>query len=83
MIKLSLLWSTSVTTRKKKNFRWIGIKVWRNLNNAYCQSGMSWSENSDFSRLYTGTNAMTFGAYMGYMESHDEERVGYKVLTLR
>lgn len=67
--------------KEEKELSLDGIKVWRNLNNAYCQSGMSWSENSDFSRLYTGTNAMTFGAYMGYMESHDEERVGYKVLT--
>lgn len=56
-----------------------GMKVWRNLNNAYCQSGMSWKDDSDFYRLYTGTNNMTFGAYIGYMESHDEERVNYKI----
>lgn len=56
-----------------------GMKVWRNLNNAYCQSGMSWPADSDFSGLYTGTNTMTFGAYVGFMESHDEERVAYKV----
>lgn len=58
-----------------------GMKVWRNLNNAYCQSGMGWSSDSDFYRLYTGTNSMTFGAYIGYMESHDEERVNFKVKT--
>lgn len=56
-----------------------GMKVWRNKNEAYCQSGMSWEEKSDFSSLYTGTNSMTFGAYVGFMESHDEERVTYKM----
>lgn len=65
--------------KEEKELSLEGIKVWRNLNNAYCQSAMSWSENSDFSRLYSGTNAMPFGAYIGYMESHDEERVAYKV----
>jgi 1,4-alpha-glucan branching enzyme len=55
-----------------------GMKVWRNLNNAYCQSGMGYPENSSFTGLYTGTNGMTSGGYVGYMESHDEERVGYK-----
>ncbi|WP_366784258.1 alpha-amylase family glycosyl hydrolase [uncultured Phocaeicola sp.] len=58
-----------------------GIKLWRNANNAYCQSGMGWQENSDFSSLYTGTNHMTFGGYIGYMESHDEERTAYKALA--
>lgn len=56
-----------------------GMKVWRNKNEAYCQSGMGWEEKSDFSGLYTGTNSMTFGAYVGFMESHDEERVTYKM----
>ncbi|MEG1562715.1 MAG: alpha-amylase family glycosyl hydrolase [Bacteroides sp.] len=56
-----------------------GMKVWRNKNTAYCQSGMSWSEKSDFASLFAGTNGMTPGAYVGYMESHDEERVGFKV----
>ncbi len=56
-----------------------GMRVWRNLNNAYCQSGMGWQEDSGFTALYTGTNDMPFGGYVGYMESHDEERVGYKM----
>lgn len=56
-----------------------GMKVWCNKNEAYCQSGMGWEEKSDFSGLYTGTNSMTFGAYVGFMESHDEERVTYKM----
>ncbi len=65
--------------REEKELAEAGIKVWRNLNNAYCQSGMGWKDNSDFSALYTGTNGMKFGAYVGFMESHDEERVAYKI----
>lgn len=50
-----------------------GICFWRNLNYAYCQSGMGWSEGSDFGGMYD--RSMNF---VGYMESHDEERVSYK-----
>ena len=57
-----------------------GIKVWRNLNNSYCQSAMGYVENSSFSGLWTGTS-MPFGAYVGFMESHDEERLIYKAKT--
>lgn len=57
-----------------------GMKLWRNGNNAYCQSGMGWQENSDFSSIFTGTNGMEFGAYIGFMESHDEERTAFKAL---
>lgn len=55
-----------------------GMKVWRNLNNAYCQSAMGFSSDSSFSGLWTGSNNMPFGCYVGYMESHDEERTAYK-----
>ena len=53
-----------------------GLFLWRNMNNAYCQSGMGYQSDSDFSRTY---NAQ--GAWVAYMESHDEERVGYKQKT--
>ena len=55
-----------------------GMKVWRNANHAFCQSGMGWQDGSSFASLYTGTNHMPFGAYVGFMESHDEERTAYK-----
>jgi 1,4-alpha-glucan branching enzyme len=56
-----------------------GMKLWRNLNNAYCQSAMGWAENSSFSALTTRfTNGMADGAWIGFMESHDEERTAYK-----
>ena len=57
------------------------MKVWRNANNAYCQTAMGYAEDSDFSSLWTGKNAMPFGGYVGFMESHDEERTSYKAKT--
>ena len=54
-----------------------GMKVWRNMNNAYCQAAMGFSSDSDFSGLWTGSS-MPFGSYVGFMESHDEERTAYK-----
>ena len=58
-----------------------GMKVWRNANNAYCQTAMGYASDSDFSSLWTGKNAMPFGGYVGFMESHDEERTSYKAKT--
>lgn len=50
-----------------------GMHLWRNLNNAYCQSAMGWKDNSAFTGMYEKTPA-----WVGYMESHDEERAAYK-----
>lgn len=66
---------------EEKELAGYGMKLWRDANNAYCQSGMGWKEYSDFSCLYTGTNSMTYGGYVGFMESHDVERVAYKALA--
>lgn len=50
-----------------------GLHMWNNLNNAYCQSAMAWGENSSFASMYRSTPN-----WVGFMESHDEERMGYK-----
>ena len=50
-----------------------GMHMWRNLNNAYCQTAMGYSSDSDFSGMYESTPA-----WVGFMESHDEERMAYK-----
>ncbi len=50
-----------------------GMHLWRNLNNAYCQSAMGYPKDSSFGGLYEKTPA-----WVGFMESHDEERMGYK-----
>lgn len=55
-----------------------GMMLWRNLNDAFCQSAMGYKDNSDFSRLTTWNTPMKEGGWVGYMESHDEERCAYK-----
>ena len=67
-------------TSEEKALANAGAKVWRNLNNAYCQSAMGKSSGSSFEGLWTGSS-MPFGAYVGFMESHDEERTAYKALV--
>lgn len=63
--------------REEKVLAEDGMKLWRNLNDAYCQSAMGYVERSSFESLYTSTS-MPFGSWVGYMESHDEERAGFK-----
>ena len=66
--------------QEEKELSEAGMKVWRNANNAFCQSGMGWPEKSGFESLYTGTNKMPFGTYVGFAESHDEERMAFKAM---
>lgn len=58
-----------------------GMKVWRVGNEAYCQSGMGWQENSGFDVLFKTSNKTLSYGYIGFMESHDEERVAFKALA--
>ncbi len=67
-------------TREEKELADSGIKLWRNLNNAYCQTAMGWlSDGDDLSGMWTGSS-MPFGSLVGFQESHDEERTAYKSL---
>ena len=59
--------------KEEKELATEGINLWRNMNNAYCQTAMGYSSDSDFSRMYEKTPA-----WVGFMESHDEERMAYK-----
>ena len=54
-----------------------GIKVWRNVNSTYGQAAMGHSDNASFYSLRE-SDGVRFGTFVGYMESHDEERIGYK-----
>ena len=63
-------------TREETELAQAGLHLWRNMNNAYCQSGMGWEDESAFTSLYEKEPA-----WVGYMESHDEERVAYKQKT--
>lgn len=50
-----------------------GMHLWRNLNNAYCKAAMGYNTDSSFGGLYEKTPA-----WVGFMESHDEERMAFK-----
>ncbi len=58
-----------------------GLKMWRNMNNPYCQTAMGYQEGSDLSGVYTDSSGMPFGSIVSYMESHDEERTCYKQMA--
>ncbi len=58
-----------------------GMMLWGNLNNAYCQASMGYSDGSDFSSISYKNRNWTNPFLVGYMESHDEQRVMYKNIT--
>lgn len=59
-----------------------GFMLWGNNNATYNQNTMGYSSNADISKIiYNSTQeAFTTPSEMGYMESHDEERLMYKNL---
>ena len=64
--------------KEEKELGEAGMKVWRNYNEAYRKTAKG--ENADFSGIYTD-DKVPFGTYVGFMESHDEERMGYEQTT--
>jgi 1,4-alpha-glucan branching enzyme len=57
-----------------------GMMPWGNLNYAYNQNTLGFSEGSDFSSINYVNRNWTVPHLVGYMESHDEERLMYKNL---
>jgi hypothetical protein len=56
-----------------------GLMIWGNMNNAYCEAAMGYiNSNSDFSWVDYKKRGWTNPHVVGYMESHDEERMMYK-----
>ncbi|MBO5106829.1 MAG: hypothetical protein J6B97_00145 [Bacteroidales bacterium] len=63
-----------------------GIKVWRNMNYSYTKAmkrDMSVADFTGTTNTFDGTSGMmgdwqTFGQYVGYQESHDEQRTNYE-----
>jgi 1,4-alpha-glucan branching enzyme len=60
-----------------------GILMWGNLNHAYNEGTMGWNENgkSDFSWISYQKRQWNDPHVVGYMESHDEERLMFKNIT--
>ncbi len=59
-----------------------GFMLWGNNNYTYNQATIGNSSNSDFSKIVYNSGQQAFSApkEMGYMESHDEERMMYRNL---
>ncbi len=60
-----------------------GFLLWDKCSDPYYQSAMGYTSNSDFSKIMYNSSQEAFSsaAAVGYMESHDEERVMYKCVT--
>ncbi|MHB1688145.1 MAG: alpha-amylase family glycosyl hydrolase [Ignavibacteriaceae bacterium] len=60
-----------------------GMMVWDNMSSAYEQAAMGWAANPswDFSGISYKQWGWSVPGLVGYMESHDEERLMYKNLT--
>ncbi len=58
-----------------------GFYLWSNSNNAYAQSAMAYASSSDLSWVSYKAHGFTQPHAVGYMESHDEERITYKTIT--
>ncbi|NDV56975.1 alpha-amylase family glycosyl hydrolase [Bacteroides sp. 519] len=67
--------------KEEKELAEDGMMLWRNANEAYCQTAMGWDEKSAFTHMVTYNTKMPFGGWVGYMESHDEERTSFKAKT--
>jgi glycosidase len=55
-----------------------GMMLWGNLNYPYNQGTMGYAEDSDFSQISYKERFWNQPMLVGYMESHDEERLMYK-----
>lgn len=58
-----------------------GMMLWGNLNHNYCEASMGWLPESDFSWISYQKRGWNNPGVVGYMESHDEERVMFKNIT--
>lgn len=58
-----------------------GMMFWGNLNHSYSQLVKGVVDGSDISGVYHKNRAWSSPHLIGYMESHDEERVMFRALT--
>jgi 1,4-alpha-glucan branching enzyme len=57
-----------------------GIMFWGKMTDEYNQNTMGYVSGSDITRVYHGTRGWSVPNLVGYMESHDEERLMFKNL---
>lgn len=58
-----------------------GMMLWNNQNNAFMEASMGFMPSSNFSSLAWNVKGWSNPLAVGYMESHDEERMMYKNIT--
>lgn len=63
---------------EEKELSEYGMMLWGNVNHAYAQNTMGYSQDSDISWGYYGNRSWSDPHLISYMESHDEERLMYK-----
>lgn len=51
---------------------------WANYNNQGCQFAMGYSSGANLDGMWAPKSGRTVGSTVSYLESHDEERLGYK-----
>lgn len=66
--------------REEKELADYGMLLWRNINHAYNQATMGYTDGSDFSGVYHGASGWDVPHAIGYMESHDEQWLMFKNL---
>lgn len=67
--------------REEKELADYGMMPWGNKNYNYCQAAMGWQSASGFGGVNGWTRNWTYNNLVGYMESHDEERLMFKAKT--
>lgn len=58
-----------------------GMMIWGNMNNNYNQATMGYTTDTNFSGVSYLTRGWSQSNLVGYMESHDEQRLMYKNIT--
>jgi 1,4-alpha-glucan branching enzyme len=58
-----------------------GMMLWAKMTDQYNQNTMGYLENSSIRNVYHGERGWNAAHLVGYMESHDEERLMYKNLN--
>jgi len=68
---------------EEKELAEYGMMIWGNMNYNYSEAAMGYNESgkSNFSRVSHKQRLWDVPHLVGYMESHDEERLMYKTLT--
>ncbi|MGK9475576.1 alpha-amylase family glycosyl hydrolase [Melioribacter sp. OK-6-Me] len=69
--------------REEKELSNYGMMLWGNLNYNYSEAAMGWNDSgkSNFYRISYKAQGFSKPYLVGYMESHDEERLMYKNLN--